>query len=38
MWKCIDSGCYVFNEHGQMYCDSVTPDGWKINDGDWMRE
>jgi len=32
LWKWIDSGCYAFNEYGQMYCDCVTPDGWWINE------
>lgn len=36
-WKWIDSNCYAFDENGRMYCDCVTPDGWKINDnGEWI--
>lgn len=30
--KCIDSGCYAFDENGKMYCDCVTPDGWKVDE------
>ncbi|WP_017209987.1 N-acetylmuramoyl-L-alanine amidase [Clostridium beijerinckii] len=38
LWKWIDSGCYAFDEHGRMYCDCVTPDGWKVDEsGVWMR-
>ncbi|AVK51270.1 cell wall hydrolase [Clostridium sp. MF28] len=38
LWKCIDSGCYAFDEQGKMYCDCVTPDGWKVNaDGAWIN-
>lgn len=29
--KCIDSVCYAFDEHGKMYCDCVTPDGFKVD-------
>ena len=32
LWKWIDSGCYAFNENGQMYCDCVTPGGWKVDE------
>ena len=32
LWLCIDGECYAFNEYGQMYCDCVTPDGWRINE------
>jgi len=38
LWKWIDSACYAFNEHGQMYCDCVTPDSWRVNeDGVWVK-
>jgi N-acetylmuramoyl-L-alanine amidase len=30
LWKCIDSGCYAFDEYGKMYWDCVTPDGWHV--------
>jgi N-acetylmuramoyl-L-alanine amidase len=38
LWKWIDSGCYAFNEHGQMYCDCVTPDGYRVDEsGVWKK-
>lgn len=38
LWKWVDSACYAFGEDGQMYCDCVTPDGWRVNvDGAWVR-
>jgi hypothetical protein len=27
----IDDGCYAFDEHGKMYCNCVTPDGYKVD-------
>lgn len=37
LWKWIDSACYAFNEHGEMYCNCVTPDGWKVYEsGVWL--
>jgi N-acetylmuramoyl-L-alanine amidase len=37
LWKWIDSACYAFDEHGVMYCDCVTPDGWKVDgNGFWI--
>ncbi|WP_017212193.1 N-acetylmuramoyl-L-alanine amidase [Clostridium beijerinckii] len=37
LWKWIDSACYAFNESGGMYCDCVTPGGWKVDmDGIWI--
>ncbi|AWK52502.1 N-acetylmuramoyl-L-alanine amidase [Clostridium beijerinckii] len=33
LWLWIDGDCYCFNEHGVMYCDCVTPDGFKVNGG-----
>ena len=39
LWKWIDSGCYAFDEAGHMYCDCVTPDGWRVDiDGEWVKE
>ncbi|EKQ52686.1 MULTISPECIES: N-acetylmuramoyl-L-alanine amidase [unclassified Clostridium] len=36
LWKWIDSGCYAFNENGKMYCDCVTPDGYRVDgNGAW---
>ncbi|GEQ22625.1 MULTISPECIES: N-acetylmuramoyl-L-alanine amidase [Clostridium] len=38
LWLWIDSGCYAFNEHGQMYCDCITPDGYKVDkSGEWLK-
>jgi N-acetylmuramoyl-L-alanine amidase len=38
LWLWIDDSCYCFNEHGQMYCDCVTPDGYRINEvGEWVE-
>lgn len=38
LWKCIDGGCYAFDEDGRMYCDCVTPDGWQVDEnGLWLN-
>ncbi|MVX63375.1 N-acetylmuramoyl-L-alanine amidase [Clostridium chromiireducens] len=38
LWIWIDSGCYAFNEHGQMYCDCITPDGYRVGiNGEWLE-
>lgn len=38
LWKWIDGACYAFDEDGRMYCDCVTPDGWKIDiSGAWIE-
>ncbi|BCZ47241.1 hypothetical protein psyc5s11_33080 [Clostridium gelidum] len=38
LWVWIDGDCYCFNEHGMMYCDCVTPDGWTFDrSGAWVR-
>ncbi|WP_297422778.1 N-acetylmuramoyl-L-alanine amidase [Clostridium sp.] len=38
LWKWLDSACYAFDEDGRMYCDCVTPDGWKVDDsGAWIK-
>ncbi|BCZ48874.1 hypothetical protein psyc5s11_49410 [Clostridium gelidum] len=38
LWVWIDDACYCFNEHGRMYCDCVTADGWKVDDsGIWVK-
>ena len=37
LWKWIDGSFYAFNEYGQMYCDCVTPDGWRVDEnGMWL--
>lgn len=37
LWICIYSGCYAFNERGQMYCDCFTPDGYRVDkNGEWL--
>ena len=30
LWLWIDSSCYCFNEHGRMYCNCITPDGYIV--------
>jgi N-acetylmuramoyl-L-alanine amidase len=38
LWVLIDDGCYCFNEYGQMYCNCVTPDGWRVDgSGAWVK-
>jgi len=38
LWKWIDGDCYCFNEHGRMYCDCVTADGFVVNgSGAWVK-
>lgn len=38
LWKWIDSSCYAFDEAGQMYCDCVTPDWYKVDEsGAWIK-
>lgn len=38
LWKWIDGGGYAFDEEGRMYCDCVTPDGWKVDErGMWIK-
>ena len=38
LWVWLDSGCYAFNEHGVMYCDCVTAEGWYVDrSGDWVK-
>lgn len=37
LWKWIDDSFYAFNEHGQMYCDCVTSDRWRVDEsGVWL--
>lgn len=37
LWKCIDSGCYAFDERGRMYSDCVTPEGYSVDEsGCWI--
>lgn len=38
LWKWIDSGCYAFGEEGKMYCDCITPDGFRVDEsGVWIK-
>ena len=38
LWILVDSSCYCFNEHGRMYCNCVTPDGYIVKqNGDLER-
>lgn len=38
LWKCIDSGFYVFDKERKMYFDCVTPYGWDVDEnGTWVR-
>lgn len=37
-WLWIDSACYCFNEHGELYVNTVTPDGYTVDDsGAWVK-
>lgn len=37
-WFWIDDSCYAFNEHGVMYCDCVTHDSYKVDEGGvWVK-
>ena len=36
-WLWIDSECYCFDEHGVLYVDCVTPDGYRVDEsGAWI--
>lgn len=36
LWKWIDGGCYAFDEEGRVYCNCITPDGWRVDEsGSW---
>jgi len=38
LWKWIDSACYAFDGNGMMYCNCVTPDGYKVDErGAWIK-
>ena len=38
LWIWIDSDCYAFDEHGKMYCNCVTPDGYCVDkSGFWIN-
>ncbi|OOM71026.1 N-acetylmuramoyl-L-alanine amidase [Clostridium sp. BL-8] len=38
LWKWIDSACYAFDEKGRMYCNCITPDGYKVEkSGKWIK-
>ena len=38
LWKWVDSSYYAFNEHGSMYCDCVTADGYRVDgSGTWVK-
>lgn len=37
-WVWVDSECYCFNEHGELYTNCITPDGYKVdNTGAWIQ-
>ena len=37
LWKWINGKCYAFEEDGRMYCDCITPDGWRVDkNGVWV--
>lgn len=37
-WLWIDGECYCFNEHGELYVDCTTPDGYKVDEsGAWVQ-
>lgn len=37
-WICDDGECYCFNEHGVLYIDTTTPDGYKVDEtGAWIQ-
>jgi N-acetylmuramoyl-L-alanine amidase len=38
LWLWTDGSCYAFNEDGQMYCDCITPDGYRVDrNGEWLE-
>lgn len=38
LWKWIDGGCYAFDEYGKMYCNCITPDGYRVDkNGAWIK-
>lgn len=38
-WVWIKDKCYCFDEHGVLYVDCVTPDGYKVDkNGTWIKE
>lgn len=37
-WQWIDGYCYCFAEDGKMYANTVTPDGYQVNEnGSWVE-
>lgn len=37
-WLWIDDECYCFNEHGELYVDTITPDGYRVDEtGAWVQ-
>lgn len=37
-WIWVEGECYCFDEHGVMYADCKTPDGYNVNEnGAWIR-
>lgn len=37
-WLWIDGECYCFNEHGELYMNRSTPDGYKVDEtGAWIQ-
>ncbi|AWK51080.1 N-acetylmuramoyl-L-alanine amidase [Clostridium beijerinckii] len=38
LWVLVDSGWYCFDERGRMYCDCITPDGFRVDEsGSWIK-
>lgn len=38
LWLWIDNACYAFDEHGKMYCDCITQDGYVVDgSGAWLN-
>jgi len=37
-WKWVDGECYYFDIHGAIYIDTITPDGYKVDEtGAWIQ-
>lgn len=38
LWKWINGKCYAFDYEGKVYCDCVTPDGYRVDkSGFWIK-
>ena len=38
-WVWIKDKCYCLDEHGVLYVDCITPDGYKVDkNGAWIKE